>query len=203
MRSARPPSRISPWGPAGGGDRRALAFDAARRARTLRRVGLAGLIVAGAAGGFWAAGTETGERITAGAAALMDDVVAGPTAQPLTTRVLSRMASDRPGAPLTVKAHPELSHVVKLVDLRTGRTALTLSLAAGETIRTTVPPGRYEFRTASGETWYGEEHLFGWLGQVERARSPLTVRPGRGHEIDLNRRPDGNMAVDWMSQSRF
>ncbi|MEQ8602936.1 MAG: hypothetical protein RIB45_06425 [Marivibrio sp.] len=169
----------------------------------MRRFGFAALVSVGLAVGFWAAGAQTGARLAADGAAVIEGVFSSPPARPLSTRVTSRAAETYPRAPLTVRAHAELSHFIKLVEARTGETALTLTVAAGERTRTQIPYGRYEFRVASGKTWHGEERLFGPLGVTESARRPLVFGRAGGHEIDLNRRVDGNMAVDWTPKSGF
>jgi len=199
MRRPLQNGKSGPWG----GPSAPVTRAARRRQPRLRRLGFTALIGLGLAGGFWAAGTPAGGRLAADGAALFDGVFASPSPRPLSTRVVTPPDKTHPRAPLTVRAHAELSHFVKLVDLRTGQVALAFTLAAGERIRTEAPYGRYEFRVASGETWYGETHLFGRPGLIERAREPIVFSRRGGHEIDLNRRIDGNMATERTPKSRF
>lgn len=63
--------------------------------------------------------------------------------------------------PLKVETKAGRNYFVKLTDLTTGETELTLFVRSGEAIEVPVSPGVYQVKFAWGVTWYGEQDLFG------------------------------------------
>lgn len=51
--------------------------------------------------------------------------------------------------------------IVKLEDWETGKVVCWFLVREGNTVETPIPEGNYRFKIATGEKWYGEEHLFG------------------------------------------
>lgn len=65
-------------------------------------------------------------------------------------------------APLSIRTPSgDESYFVKILDLVTGKTIMTLFINAGQILDVNAPLGTYRIRYASGKTWYGEQHLFG------------------------------------------
>jgi hypothetical protein len=56
-----------------------------------------------------------------------------------------------------------------------------------------APYGTWTLRLIEGDTWYGEQELFGINGVVEDSRERLTFDGNGGHLIDLRRRFNGNL----------
>ena len=52
-------------------------------------------------------------------------------------------------------------YFVTLADWETGAPVQTIFVRSGQTVSVDVPLGSYELRYAAGETWLGEDKLFG------------------------------------------
>lgn len=100
--------------------------------------------------------------------------------------------------PLQVKTSAGRDYVVTLYDAETGEAALAAFIKGGVFFRALVPPGVFSVSFATGETWQGEEELFG-LGaetQVFTLAQPLTfevrgVGIKAGHVVDISESPSG------------
>lgn len=64
-------------------------------------------------------------------------------------------------APLEIQSQTGSDYFVKVTSQVTGEDISTIYLRGGENASITVPLGTYEIKYAAGETWYGEEELFG------------------------------------------
>ena len=99
-------------------------------------------------------------------------------------------------APLTLKSSGGESYVVKLVDNR-GGPSMTIFVRGGATVEVDVPIGTYEFRYATGKTWYGYEFMFGPETSYAKAdRVFAFTQDGRevaGHAVTLYKVRDGNL----------
>lgn len=64
-----------------------------------------------------------------------------------------------------------------------------------------APHGTWTLRLIEGDTWYGEEQLFGFNTVVEDSKELMTFGPGEEHIIDLRRRFNGNLETktNWRS----
>jgi len=89
------------------------------------------------------------------------------------TGVIARQGG-RPQAGFQLITSPGAGYYVKLVDLASGAAVLTAFVRGGEAFETEVPLGDFELRYASGEVWYGEQHLFG--AQTSYAKADDTLR---------------------------
>jgi hypothetical protein len=56
-----------------------------------------------------------------------------------------------------------------------------------------APYGTWTLRLIEGDTWFGEQELFGINGVVEDSRERMTFDGKGGHMIDLRRRFNGNL----------
>ncbi|KHL24289.1 hypothetical protein PK98_15115 [Croceibacterium mercuriale] len=63
-----------------------------------------------------------------------------------------------------------------------------------------APHGTWTLRLIEGDTWYGEEELFGFNSVVDDSRDRLTFGNDGGHIIDLRRRFNGNLETktNWL-----
>lgn len=108
--------------------------------------------------------------------------------------------------PLQVRTDPEADYLVRLRDVETEQIVLAAYIRGGEFFRVLVPPGQYDVLFASGETWRGEDALFGPETQSFILDDPLsfgaTVSRKHGHSIDL--RAETGIAVrDFALCQRF
>lgn len=82
-----------------------------------------------------------------------------PVAEPRSGEILSGV-EDQYGSTITITASSGESCVVKLKN-SSGVTRLSFYVRAGDTVTVGVPCEYLYVYFASGDTWYGEEHLFG------------------------------------------
>jgi len=80
--------------------------------------------------------------------------------------------------PLRVNTPPGQDHVLTLITAETGEAALAAYIRGGAFFRVLVPPGTYRLRFASGETWQGEDALFGPgpKTRIHELPEPLTFK---------------------------
>jgi len=64
-------------------------------------------------------------------------------------------------APFTIKSSVGTNHLIKLTDSSNNKDAITVFVRGGIPVKVKAPLGRFTVKYASGETWYGNEHLFG------------------------------------------
>ncbi len=89
----------------------------------------------------------------------------------------------------------------------TGRPALTLFVRGGETEKIKVPLGTYELRYASGDKWYGYEHLFGKNTSYSKADKTFTFQVQdnsvNGYTVTLYRVANGNLRTSRIGKADF
>jgi hypothetical protein len=111
------------------------------------------------------------------------------------------------GAPFEVKTAKGSAYFVKLVALGTNRAVLTAFLRGGEAFEALVPTGRYELRYASGQTWYGPEHLFGPDTVYSKADQIFEFQRTRegyvGVSVELILQASGNLQTVAIAPSSF
>lgn len=80
-------------------------------------------------------------------------------------------------------------------------------LRPGRTVKIHVPLGRYRLLIASGDSWYGMEHLFGDRGGYAEAEERLDfVQLSdriRGHTIELQESILGNLKERAIARGSF
>lgn len=99
------------------------------------------------------------------------------------------------------------SYYVKLVDASTGASVMTLYIHGGQAFETTIPTGTYRVRYATGQTWYGAEHLFGPQTSYSEATKDFAFTTDAngvsGYTIQLIRQLGGNLHVRSISADSF
>lgn len=127
---------------------------------------------------------------------------------PATGTVRSSLDDD-PIAPFKVSASRDANYLVKLA---AGEDQyLTLFVPRGQTCQIEVPLGTYELRFASGDRWYGYEHLFGPETACQKGDTPMEFSKEPTHDghrvsgcsITLYRVPGGNMRTRSMDVDDF
>ena len=110
-------------------------------------------------------------------------------------------------APFEIKTSRGANYLVKLVSVGTGQPVMTIFVRGGNTVSTEVPLGTYEVKYASGEKWYGHEHLFGPDTSYSKADTQLRFenRGGQisGYTITLYRVTNGNMRTKSIKPEQF
>lgn len=99
------------------------------------------------------------------------------------------------------------AYVVKLIDAKSGETAMSIFLEAGRTFETRAPLGTFDLRWASGENWHGDSRMFGPLTDYQEASMPLIFREDgngyMGNTIELTPAIDGNLQSERIWPSKF
>ena len=111
-------------------------------------------------------------------------------------------------APFTVRTRSGSgNYYVKLVNVRTNNTVMTLFVREGRTAETKVPLGTYEVRYAVGDKWYGREHLFGphtsYARCDESFRFYRTSTGYQGYTVELYLQQFGNLETEDISRDEF
>lgn len=111
-------------------------------------------------------------------------------------------------APLRIKtAYGPENYFIKVVDASDARPIITFFVKGGETYEARVPLGEVRVKYASGETWFGENALFGpetrysqadHVFAFERTASGLS-----GYTIELIKQVDGNLTTKSIDRSQF
>ncbi len=98
-------------------------------------------------------------------------------------------------------------YLVKLVDVASGSTALTVFVRSGDIVEIEVPIGTYEVRYASGKNWYGYKYLFGSDTVYAKAERAFTFELAgdrvRGYTITLYKVRGGNLPTRPIKPEEF
>jgi hypothetical protein len=90
-------------------------------------------------------------------------------------------------------------YFLKLEEIGTGRSALTVFVRSGHQVDMRVPFGTYVVKYASGQKWYGYQHLFGPNTAYNKADSTFAFRREgnqiKGFSITLYAVPGGNLST--------
>lgn len=96
-------------------------------------------------------------------------------------------------APLKIHNRSESLHaIVKIEDYESAQPVAKYFVRAGDSIEKRLPEGRFRFKFASGENWYGEPALFGRSTNAVTMNKPLVVTRGKDFyfinhsEVEIN-----------------
>ena len=110
-------------------------------------------------------------------------------------------------APFEIKSSYGGHYLVKLVDSYTQNPIMTVFVHGGMTVDVEVPLGTYEVRYASGELWYGYEHLFGAKTAYRKADQSFYFRNDgaqvSGYTISLYKVRNGNLRTSKIGKEQF
>jgi hypothetical protein len=107
-------------------------------------------------------------------------------------------SSRSPLAPLEIRTRGAGTHYfVKLEDVNTDQTVITLFVRGGESAEIEVPLGAYRMKYATGTTWYGTVDLFGPQTGYHQAESTFRFYDAgesySGYTVELYRQSGGNL----------
>lgn len=118
-----------------------------------------------------------------------------------------RFTTDEPLAPFEIKAAQGSHYLLKLVDAYTKVPVLTVFVQSGSMVKVEVPLGTYEVRYASGDAWYGYEHLFGPSTSYSKADKTFTFEVDgnqiSGFTITLYKVAHGNLHTSGIRPTEF
>lgn len=110
-------------------------------------------------------------------------------------------------APFEIKSSYGGHYLVKLVDSYSKTPVITVFVHGGLTANVDVPLGTYEVRYASGDTWYGYEHLFGPDTAYSKADQMFYFRDDgsqvSGYTITLYKVRNGNLQTSKIRKNQF
>lgn len=106
-------------------------------------------------------------------------------------------------SPLSIKTGFGSNYYIKLVSVSSGQVAGEYFIRGGQTLELEVPSGSYEIRYASGENWYGKDHLFGPNTSYNKADQIFNFFNGSGYSIELIRQVNGNLGTRGLNASQF
>jgi hypothetical protein len=127
-----------------------------------------------------------------------------PQSLPLSGVLRGAVGQSNSTGPLTIKTRTGSgNYYVKLVEKHSGTTRMTIFIRSGETTSMAVPSGTYEMRYATGQTWYGEETLFGDSTSYNKADSDFTFSSGLGYTVELYLQQFGNLETESINKDNF
>lgn len=110
-------------------------------------------------------------------------------------------------APLEIRSQSGSDYFVKVTNQYTGEDVSTIYIRGGDTISIEVPLGTYEIKYASGETWYGDQKLFGTQTSYSKADELFTFSDTgyqiTGYTITLYQVVNGNLQTITLDPSQF
>ena len=106
-------------------------------------------------------------------------------------------------APLTVNTDGSASFLIRFFDINRQQVAMDYFIPVGQTAHLKVPIGDYEVRYVSGDTWYGDEFLFGPGSSYSKADRILTFEYNHSYTLTLYRVRDGNLKTRAISAESF
>lgn len=110
-------------------------------------------------------------------------------------------------APFEIRTDRGANYLVKLVSVYNKTPVMAIFIRAGNTVTVDVPLGTYELRYATGETWYGYDHLFGPDTVCSKADEQLEFKQigyqVSGYTVTLYEVPHGNLHTTRISPQEF
>ncbi len=125
------------------------------------------------------------------------------------TGIIAKNISSENVAPLEIIIPKEetKSYYIKLINIKTDNTAMTMFIRKGESLDILVPLGSYELRYACGENWYGEEYLFGKNTEYYKTDDTFDFTEDKegynGWTVDLTGQIDGNLETPEIDDDDF
>lgn len=170
--------------------------DGRVRSRRLWPAGAALVICGFAAGYFWShrpfslSGLDTAKFVLP--AKVPEHI------PPTGVLVIAQISSPDSRAPVKVRGSADGTHCLfEMSQWGSDQLALRMFVRAGEVVEASLPLGQYRGKTTCGTHWYGSG-AFGVNSTVDRFITPFTLGRNaagllQGVDIDLTRRPDGNL----------
>ncbi len=110
-------------------------------------------------------------------------------------------------APLRIITRPGGYYFVKLVDWESNLPVMTFFIHSGKTVDVDVPLGSYKLKYAAGQSWYGEEDLFGLDTIYSQAEKKFVFKIDgnqiSGYSVELILQPQGNLSTKRIAKSDF
>ena len=123
------------------------------------------------------------------------------------TGTIDRYTNKSGQAPLQIKTSSGANYLVRLENVATGTNVLDVFVRGGTTVDIEVPLGTYQLKYASGQNWYGTQHLFGPETAYNKADTPFRFyiegQQISGYTVTLYRVSDGNLRTSELPADQF
>jgi len=110
-------------------------------------------------------------------------------------------------APFEIVTSPGANYFVKLVDFLSDEGTVGIFVRGGQRIEVNVPLGLYEMRYASGDKWYGVEHLFGPETVYSKSDQLFDFNSNgqqiNGYTVELIKQASGNLKTREIGAADF
>lgn len=136
---------------------------------------------------------------------LDDNVLKKPVERPAT----SVLSGSNAGSPIAMEIPSDSGDYyvkfVSFVNNETGDSVLTAYIREGEGLTVSLPAGSYKLRFArgKGDSWYGEDGIFGPDARYSQARDVVTIEGGYTYELKLYGVAGGNLPIDSLGDDNF
>lgn len=123
--------------------------------------------------------------------------------------VLWNRTGRRLQAPLSIRTGSGANYYIKLIDENTGSDAVAIYARGGHALNVEIPLGSYRVRYASGETWRGEQALFGPGNHTQYSEAGTVfhfrIEGNRvlGYTIELIAQRGGNLPTRRIQPGQF
>jgi len=111
-------------------------------------------------------------------------------------------------APFEIKTSSiDVDYYIKMTNIGENIPMMTMFINGGETLNVDIPIGAYEVKYATGQTWYGEEYLFGPETQYTKLDNTFEFTEDEsgtnGWTVDLLEQVDGNLDSIYIDPEDF
>jgi hypothetical protein len=135
---------------------------------------------------------------------LMGQVAVLPDYPALDFPSSGRLSGSTKGTKIILKAPDDgVGRYIQLRDYNTHALAVTAFIRPGKSCTVYTPQGNYYFLIASGETWYGEEVMFGNSGNYSRTELFMVFSKSFYHTVTLVAVSEGNLSIYNEDSSTF
>lgn len=106
-------------------------------------------------------------------------------------------------APLTIRTGAGSNYFVKVEEVGTRRTVMTLFIVGGEQVVEKMPTGLFRLKYAAGDKWCGDQQLFGASTTVSEADKLFHFDDEHTYTVELIRQRAGNLPVKTIDLKDF
>lgn len=110
-------------------------------------------------------------------------------------------------APLEIRTSTGANYWIKIDDANTNQHVVSYFVRSGETLNVQMPLGSYIIKYATGQNWYGPEHLFGNDTNYSKADDIFNFESNgnqtNGYTIELIMQTNGNLQTENIDKSQF
>lgn len=110
-------------------------------------------------------------------------------------------------APLEIKVSYGSNYWIQIVNIQTDKELASYFIRSGDILNIRLPVGNYKIKYAYGQTWFGEENLFGKNTNYAEADETMNFNfdgySYNGYTIELIQQINGNLNTFGISKEQF